>query len=126
MSDSENISAVESYAVSYRVFWNAVSMLALDANGQCKRMGNYNVAWELKADVSAGSYLITSSACPLSLLQKQDITELISGLQSVPRDVLAQATSASENQKAMSHICWAPLRVKAAQVLRTLPEPEHG
>ena len=124
MTESENITADESYAASYRVFWNAVSMLALDANGQCESMGNYNVAWELKDDVSAGRYLFNSTACPLSSAQKQGINDLIYSLQSVPCELLAQAISALENQKTMNHSCWAPLRVKAAQILQTLPKPE--
>jgi hypothetical protein len=126
MSEPDTISDEEAYALSYRVFWEAVSMLALDADGQCEAMGNYNVAWELKDDVSAGTYLFNSPVCPLSPLQREGINELISALASIPSEVLAQATSAASNKKAMGHACWEPIRVKAAQVLRALPEPDLG
>ena len=126
MSEPETISDEEAYALSYRVFWEAVSTLALDADEQCEAMGNYNVAWELADDVSAGAYLFNSPLCSLTALQREGIQELISALASIPSEVLVQATSAASNKRAMGHACWEPIRAKAAQVLRALPEPDDG
>lgn len=124
MSDSEVISECDAYETSYRVFWQAIEMLSLGVVDQCNAMGNYNVAWELKDDVSAGSFLISSPACRLNLAQRQVVAELIQQLQGVPPALLVQATTAAANQSAMSHACWVSIRSKAAQVLHALPRPE--
>ena len=36
----------------------AVETLAAAPEDQCEQLGNYNVAWELKADVHSGDYLL--------------------------------------------------------------------
>ncbi|WP_457417712.1 hypothetical protein [Roseateles sp. P5_E7] len=120
---SEAITDDEAYEGAYRVFWQAVEMLSLAVVEQCNAMGNYNVAWELKDDVSAGAFVVTSSVCPLNATQRHSIDELINDLQGVPPELLVQATSAKANQSAMGHACWEPIRAKAAKVLRGLPAP---
>jgi hypothetical protein len=124
MSDPRTISESEAYSGSYRVFWQAVRMLSQSVVDQCKAMGNYNVAWELKDDISAGSYLLTSSACQLNAAQRRGIAELIKELEGVPSALLAQATSAAANEGVMGHAFWVPIRSKAARLLQSLPAPE--
>ena len=57
MSAQDIASDEEEFHSAFRVFLNSVEMLASSPEEQCRLMGNYNVAWELKEDVKAGKYL---------------------------------------------------------------------
>jgi len=122
---TSEISEEEGFSLAYRVFWDAVNMLAQNAVTQCNMMGNYNVAWELKSDISAGSYLTKSNSSSLSQEQKSGIDNLIEALASVPDSVLISAKSASANLSAMNHLCWEPLRAQASELLELLPTPSN-
>ena len=51
MSTQDIATDEEEFHSSFRIFLNAVEMLASPPEEQCRLMGNYNVAWELKEDV---------------------------------------------------------------------------
>jgi hypothetical protein len=50
---AEKLSDEEWLENEFFYFLKALDTLTLDAEDQCERMGNYNVAWELQEDVSA-------------------------------------------------------------------------
>jgi hypothetical protein len=100
---------------SYRVFLEAVRMLALPAADQCRMMGNYNVAWELKDDVAAGKYLVDRGY--LDEAQEAWVTALVGSLEAAPTLVLSAGAGFDANVVAMSKPCWEPLRFLAAEVL---------
>src|SRR5439155_23640835 len=95
--------------------------LVQDAATQCERMGNYNVAWELKADVSRGKQLLSySSSSRLNAEQKQGIQDLVSALESVPTTELPAGGKTEDNLAAMNHPSWKPLRTQAAHLVALL------
>lgn len=59
---SEEISEEEGLEHEFFDFVKALDTLALSAEDQCERMGNYNVAWELQEDVSAPIPWMVNSA----------------------------------------------------------------
>ncbi len=108
----------EQFHNAYRVFHMAVAIAAPPEEEQCAAMGSYNVAWELRDDVSAGQYLLGRGY--LSTLQEEWVAALVEAVKLVPTSALPAGTGLAPNIEAMSHASWQPVRVLAAEVLRQL------
>ena len=106
----------DSFRNSYYYFIDAVRTLAADAETQCERMGDFNVAWELKDDVGAGKYLIGRNF--LGSRQEQAVRTLVDSLESIPPSVLFGGQGREINFSAMQDPCWIELRANASQFLR--------
>jgi hypothetical protein len=117
---SEKISVEEGFAHAFFYFIKALKILAADADTQCKRMGNYNVAWELKDDVSAGAYLLSLPGGMLTQEEKDGIAAMLAALSGLPASLLVAATTEAANKKAMNDLSWAPLRARASELLKVL------
>ncbi|WP_155754867.1 hypothetical protein [Burkholderia anthina] len=118
--DSSGMSPEEEFANSYYYFVEALKILAADADSQCDVMGNYNVAWELKYNVSAGLCMLTLPSRELTKQQRDGIAQIVAALDEIPASVLGGGTTASINKRAMHHPCWMPLRTRAAELLTLL------
>lgn len=103
---------------AYRVFAEALAMLASSPEEQCEAMGNFNVAWELKDDVQAGKYLVDSDR--LNAEQVAWILTLACALDAVPATTLPAGAGRAENLAAMRHPSWIPLRALASQASEAL------
>ena len=114
------ISDEESYQNAFYYFIEAVKVLSEPAERQCELMGNYNVPWELKDDVSAGLYLINNPASKLTEGQRLAIQQLISELNQIPDSVINAKNTPENNLVAMQKPVWEPLRKQAAELLCTL------
>jgi len=108
----------EEFHSSFRVFLNAVAMLASSPEEQCQLMGNYNVAWELKDDVQAGKFLVGRGY--LAPNEEAWVQALSAALDPIDTHVLPGGSGRDTNLLAMSHHSWAPARYLAAEVLRNL------
>lgn len=117
---SEEISEEEGFANAFFYFIKALRILAADADTQCKRMGNYNVAWELKSDVSAGAYLLSLPGGALTQEEKDGIAAIVVALNGLPASLLVAATTEDTNKKAMDDPSWTPLRARASELLKVL------
>jgi hypothetical protein len=80
-------------------------------------MGDYNVAWELHDDVSAGEHLAKSNFGQLSPAEVTAINSFMLVLQSVPVSELPAGSGRNANLAAMQHASWGPLRTQAANLL---------
>jgi hypothetical protein len=122
LSDSENKlkDEKETFEQLFFSFWQSLNLISKDPETQCKTMGNYNVAWELKDEVLDGQYLIPLPGKFLSDEQKLAIKQFLVELNKIPSDVLQEATSPEENILAMSNSCWRPIRKHASILLRIL------
>jgi hypothetical protein len=96
----------------------ALHTLSLGPKEQCEIMGNFNVAWELKSDVSRGLSIVESRCLDFSAAQETAMRQLIDLLNKVPNSVLAQATTPEENLRAMRHRSWNSPRKHALIVMR--------
>ncbi|MGP8473895.1 hypothetical protein [Burkholderia sp. PR2] len=114
--DSDELTPEEQFANSYLYFIKAIETLAADADKQCAIMGNYNVAWEIKDNVSAGMFLLDIPG-PLTEPERDGIARIVAALDQIPASVLEGATNAAENRRVMNDTCWAPLRRRAAELL---------
>ncbi|HCB13964.1 MAG TPA: hypothetical protein DEP36_10415 [Gammaproteobacteria bacterium] len=106
---------------SLRIYLNAVEMLASSPKEQCRQMGDYNVAWELKEDVQNGKFLVGRGY--LDETEEQWINALSSALEGVNTQALPAGGGRDVNLQAMSFLVWEPTRYLAAEVLRRL---SHG
>jgi hypothetical protein len=109
--------SIDLFHNGFRVFLEALSLLAKPAEVQCEEMGDYNVAWELRDDVSAGEYLAKSNFGQLSPAEAAAIISFMPALKSVPVSELPAGSGRSANLAAMQHASWAPLRTQAANLL---------
>jgi hypothetical protein len=117
----EPLSEREAFENGFLHFSMALNALASPPDAQCKNYGSYNVAWELKSDVSAVSYLLQSpSSSRLSAQQRQGISGLVLALDTIPQQLLVSCTTEQGNVLAMNHESWAPLRVQALALLELL------
>ncbi|EER60554.1 hypothetical protein AcdelDRAFT_1891 [Acidovorax delafieldii 2AN] len=106
------------FHTSYRIFIDAVQMLASSPEDQCAAMGDFNVAWELKDDVRAGKYLVGQGY--LNEVQEAWVLALAGALDAVPAQVLPAGAGRETNLLGMKHPSWVPLRVIANVVLDAL------
>jgi hypothetical protein len=118
MSTQDLATDEEEFHSSFRIFLNAFEMLASSPEEQCRLMGNYNVAWELKEDVQAGKFLVGRGY--LTPNEEAWVKALVAALDPIDTKILPSGSGAKANIMAMSHPCWAPARYLAAEVLRSL------
>jgi hypothetical protein len=108
----------EAFHNSFCYYLSSLEILAASATEQCDLMGNYNVAWELKDDASAGKYLMGRGF--LNPEQEAWVQALSEALNSVDTQVLPAGPSKEANLAAMNHPSWEPLRYLAKEVIRQL------
>jgi hypothetical protein len=120
-SSGENLSEAEEFANAYLYFIQALKVLASDVDTQCSTMSDYNVAWQLKDDVSRSAALLElPGARELTQEGKDGISAMVAALKELPASLLVAAPTAAANRKAMNHPAWGPLRTRASTLLRLL------
>jgi hypothetical protein len=117
----------EEYADAYFYFEKSLNVLAEDAESQCKRMGYFNVAWELKDDVSRGATAVLNlHGGHLSVEQIEAIDRILKELACLPEDVLNVSNARVEHVSAMKHPVWDVIRTHAKDLLCLLgPETKR-
>ena len=117
-TEADLITDEEEFHSSYRIYLQALEMLAETPENQCQLMGDYNVAWELKEDVAAGRYLVNRGY--LSTAQEAWVVAMAAALEAVDTLVLPAGAGREVNLLAMQNPNWEPLRYLAAEVVRQL------
>ena len=116
--DEKNLSKKEAVENELYYFGKALHVLSLEPTEQCEVMGNVNVAWELKSDVSRGISMAESGCLSLSATQEAAVRQLIELLNRIPQSVLVEATTSEANLRAMQHKSWNSPRKHSKIVLR--------
>jgi len=117
---ADSLTDQERYETARHYFIKALRLMAADASTQCELMGNFNVAWELQHDIVDFGTALMSFAGKLTEEQEQEIRAFITRANDIPPSVLAAASSAEANLKAMNNPCWFPLREGASRLLATI------
>jgi Asp-tRNA(Asn)/Glu-tRNA(Gln) amidotransferase A subunit family amidase len=117
-TEADLITDEEEFHSSYRIYLQALEMLAETPENQCQLMGDYNVAWELKEDVAAGRYLVNRGY--LSAAQEAWVVAMAAALEAIDTLVLPAGPGRDVNLLAMQNPNWEPLRYLAAEVVRQL------
>jgi hypothetical protein len=108
-SDGSGLSEEEVYINAYFYFIKSLNILAEDAEAQCKKMGYFNVAWELRENVSRGAQAVLDHPnSNLSDKQREAIRQLLADLASIPDHVFRVANLKDEHVRSMNHPCWTP------------------
>ena len=118
--ESNKMADEDIFANAYHSFVAALKLLASDATTQCMRMGHFNVAWELKNDVSRSARMLELPGCTLTQEEKDAIMQIVIALDDVPHSLLVSSTTETECMQAMVHPSWRPLRTRATQLLTLL------
>ena len=113
------ISHREAFEAEYNVYLCALRQLSASPKEQCELGSNYNVAWELKDEISRGPDLLENPTSTIAKDAINAVRALASSIESVPSSVLVAAEGFDSNIIAMNHPCWVPLR-KAANELLTI------
>ena len=115
---------LETYATSYYYFFQALELLAQDAETQCKRLDYFNVGWEIADDIVRGAEMLTGlPGGGLTEEQKAAIVALAEAADTMPKSVILCDNTHDSQLRGMQHPAWDPLRLKAAALIRML-EPE--
>ena len=117
-SEADSITDEEAFHNSYYYYVEALGILADTAENQCQRVGDYNVAWELKDDVAAGKYLVSRGH--LSASQEAWVGALSAALEAVNTNALPSGPGRETNLQAMANVSWEPIRFLAAEVIKQL------
>lgn len=97
-----------------------LEILSLPAPDQCRAMGNFNVAWELRDDALAGEYLINGPVSRATPMQHELLRELFRELRELPVDAINQPNTTAGNLEALNQPAWARVRVEAKRALEAL------
>jgi hypothetical protein len=126
-ANSHEMSPDEEYANAYHYFIKSLRILAQEAGSQCKSMDYFNVAWELKDDVSRGATAVLSlHSGHLSEEQTTVILQMLKELASIPTELLNVTNVRMEQIHAMNHPAWDVIRTHAKDILRLLgPETKR-
>ena len=116
----EHPNAHEEFKLSLAAFVEAIRLIASEPEKQAEIMGDFNVAWELKNDADAGSYLVSMPGNTLSIQQTSEIQSFLTKLSKVPRAVLVGASNRDANLLALQSDSWRSLRPEAARLLEIL------
>jgi len=103
---------------AFHHFSEALSILADSPENQCRRVGDHNVAWELRSDVLAGNYPFMDLI--LTPEQRKDLIPLFQALEQLPQERLTFGSGRASNLAAMSHPAWEPIRRMAGEALQRL------
>jgi hypothetical protein len=123
----QGISREEEYANAYFYFIKSLKILAEDADSQCKSMGYFNVAWELKEDTSRGATAVLNlHSRHLATEQVEAILRILEELSSLPKEVFNVANVRTEHIRALQHPAWDVIRTRAKNLLYLLgPETKR-
>ena len=121
----EKIDDREGFELAFHYFIEALRVLSHDVEMQCEEMGNYNVPWETRHDVSdGGSALLHLPENYLTKVQNESVAKLVFALNNLPTEAAAPPNMLTTNHlgsiAAMNHPAWGPLRRDAARLLQLL------
>ena len=125
MRENDSISPEESFDLGLHYLRKALEILSADPEVQCQEMGNFNVAYELHRDVSAGLWLSEVATDRLTDDQQKAIWQMCSSVKKIDPKLLRSASTSEENLAAMSDPTWNPLRSEAEKLLSVLPESNY-
>ncbi|MDE2239112.1 MAG: hypothetical protein KGJ73_04190 [Rhodospirillales bacterium] len=111
----------DSYVNNYHYFHKVLLVLAEDAEEQCKLLGYFNVAWEIKDDaLSNGQAVLNTVDAQLSEQQKDRIKRLLENVADIPGAVVNVPNTREAHLRAMNDPCWVPIRAQAKQLIAIL------
>ncbi len=111
----------DAYANNYHYFQKSLVVLGQDAEAQCQAMDHFNVAWEIRDEITSNGYAVLNTAdTQLSEQQKDGIKRLLENVGSIPDSVINVPNSKAAHLQAMNDPCWVPLRSQAKQLISVL------
>jgi hypothetical protein len=117
-SPTEPMGPEEEYHHVFFYFVQALRILAMGPDPQCDPQGNYNVAFELQAEILSGRYLIGKGR--LDDAEEAAIAALATTISTVPDSALVFANGHASNVRNMMNPVWAPIRAEAVSLLTLL------
>lgn len=120
MKDDKQDSEKDFLENSYYHFVETLTVLGMDAAGQCAAMGNVNVAWELKDEGLDVDYLRRQTCMTFTEEQSNCMGELSRALHEIPDVLLVGSNDRSANIASLRHPSWDEVRRIAKQLLLLL------
>ena len=117
------LSSEEGFHNGFFHFMEAVTILSCEPEVQCACVGDYNVAWELKHDVSAGSYLLGRGF--LQPDEEASVRELVRAVAALDVGAMPGGQGREPNLQAMEDPQWSSLRLLARLTREQLSEAAH-
>jgi len=121
MTAGDAMPSEDDYENAFYYFQKAMAILSADATTQCEAMDYFNVAWEIRDDLSRGADAVLDLAgSRLSEQQKEAILRLKARLASLPSTVVYVENDKKEHLCAMNSPVWVPLRLDAKELIQLL------
>lgn len=115
MKKSENdvLSRDELFTNAVFYFVQALEIAARSAADQCEYFDDYNVAWELRDELSNVNFLINEFREKFTDDELVKLNEIRKALEAIPDSVMAEAKTREENLLALENPVWGPIRTQA-------------
>jgi hypothetical protein len=111
----------DAYANNYHYFQASLRILSHDAEAQCQAMDHFNVAWEIRDEITSNGYAVLNTVdTQLSEQQRDAIRRRLENVAAIPDAVVNVPNSREAHLRAMSDPYWAPLRAQAKQLIAIL------
>ena len=118
MTNSSEISELESWHLAYDVFIYTVEALASPPEKQIEMMGDYNIAWELRDDALCGRYLLGRGR--FTAAQEAQILAFFAAVDPIPVNDMRGGGGVTSNLADMRDPAWEPIRPLAKSLLDAL------
>jgi hypothetical protein len=124
-SEDQGVSAREGFEYAYKLFIEAIEILAQEPADQVRSNGNYNTAFELLWSASGGLYMIDSPASYLTDEQQLAVRDFISETANLPFKRHSGRQDEPDvrldsNLTDMLHPSWVTIRASAKRLLLLL------
>lgn len=112
----------ESFHNCFYNFMEALRILSMDAVKQCEVMDNFNVAREIRQDVTDdGAALVNWPGDYLAPSERSAIENLLQHLNALPEEALLR----HDHKRAMTHPKWDEIRQIAGQLTHELSDAKR-
>jgi hypothetical protein len=116
------VSGKNNFGTAIYYLAQAVEIATQDPERQCELMGDYNVAWELKDELSSIDFIITEYEESFSDSQIVEMKKLSDLAASIPDSVCEESKTRTANLESMSDPHWVPVRSQATLLQPILAE----
>ncbi len=110
MKKSNVLSRDDSFTTALFYFVQALDIATQSAVNQCEYFGDYNVAWELRDELSNVNFIVNEYPENFTDDELIKLKKISKALAAIPDSVLVEAKTRKENLIALENPAWEPIR----------------
>lgn len=110
MKKSNVLSRDDSFTTALFYFVQALDIATQSAVNQCEYFGDYNVAWELRDELSNVNFIVNEYPENFTDDELIKLKKISKALAAIPDSVFVEAKTRKENLIALENPAWEPIR----------------